>query len=236
VLIMKTKENRDEQFRQALIYLKARSKLTIKEIAEIGECSDRHIQGILSENEKKGAGRSVTLRIAAHFGMTYEQMLTMGRAILNGEDPEKTPDTMTMEGDQPETDTEAVISATDPARAVQEFLAELPFRQKYGLISKELAKDSKKSEEEAEKYLTDFLGPPWGEKEISKFKEWSKRRALFIWGKACIETGLPEDVYGSRQEELFKQYFNQDISDIELFGEAKTWAAELIASLKNEVR
>ena len=234
MLIMEIKENRDEQFRQALIYLKARNKLTVQLISEIGECSSRHIQGILSENEKKGAGRSVTLRIAAHFGMTYEHMLTMGRAILNGEDPEKIPITATLEGDLP--GTEARISATDPAKDAQEFLAELPFRQKYELISRELAKDSKKSEAEAEKYLIDFLGPPWGEKEISKFKEWSKRRASFIWGKACIETGLPEDVYGSKQKELFKQYFNQEISDIELFREAKTWAAKLIASLKNEVR
>ena len=233
---IRIKENRDEQFRQALIYLKALKKLTVQLIAEIGECSSRHIQGILSETEKKGAGRAVTLRIAAHFGMTYEHMLAVGRAILNGEDPGKILAAGPIEGELPGVDPGSEIPAADPAKAVQEFLVGLPFRKKYELISKELAKDSKKSEAEAEKYLLEFLGPPWGEKEVGKFKEWSKKRAFFIWGKACKETGLPEDIYGKRQEELFAQYLNQEISDLELFAEAKAWADELRISLKNEVQ
>jgi hypothetical protein len=78
---------RDDQFRTALSFLKANKRLTIAELAKMGGCSSRHIQGILSEKERKGAGRTVGHHIAAALGFSYEDMLTLGRWIIDGKSP-----------------------------------------------------------------------------------------------------------------------------------------------------
>ena len=81
--------NTDDEFREALKRLKSDKRLTIRELAEGADCSDRHIQGLLSDTEKKGAGKELGDRIASFLGMTYSDMLALGRAIISGEDPSK---------------------------------------------------------------------------------------------------------------------------------------------------
>ncbi len=76
------------QFRKALSYLKAKNKLTIADLSEIGGCSSRHIQSVLSEKEKKGAGHSVGQAIASAMGISYEYMLYLGQWIIEGKNPD----------------------------------------------------------------------------------------------------------------------------------------------------
>ena len=75
---------RDDQFRSALSFLKVTKRLTIANLAEMGGCSSRHIQGILSEKEQKGAGRTVGHHLSAALGISYEDMLSLGRWIIDG--------------------------------------------------------------------------------------------------------------------------------------------------------
>ena len=81
-------KNIKEQYRQALIYLKRTHGKTISWIADKGGCSHRHIQGVLSDKEKKGIGGEAGERIASAFGMTYADMLSFGQWVMDGRDPE----------------------------------------------------------------------------------------------------------------------------------------------------
>jgi len=81
------KKKKNDQYRKALEYLKADKRLTIKELAAMGECSTRHIQSILSGTEKKGISRTIGQAIAIGLDTTYEDMLSLGRHILDGNDP-----------------------------------------------------------------------------------------------------------------------------------------------------
>jgi len=84
---MSMDNSRDDQFRSALSFLKANKRLTIADLAEMGGCSSRHIQGILSEKERKGAGRTVGHHLSAALGVSYENMLSLGRWIIDGKSP-----------------------------------------------------------------------------------------------------------------------------------------------------
>ena len=79
-------ENYRESFRQALIFLKKFSGRTLAEIAKAGDCTTRHIQGVLSDKERKGLGVSAGHRVADLFGLSYEDMLTLGKMIREGQD------------------------------------------------------------------------------------------------------------------------------------------------------
>jgi SOS-response transcriptional repressor LexA len=82
-------KNIKEQYRQALIHLKRTHGKTISWIAGKGGCSHRHIQGVLSDKEKKGIGGEAGERIASAFGLTYADMLSFGQWIIDGRDPEQ---------------------------------------------------------------------------------------------------------------------------------------------------
>jgi hypothetical protein len=77
-----------EQFRQAFRYLKGKHGYTIQHLAEVGKCSTRHIQAALSEKESRGIGGEVGQLIAYEFGLTYPDMLDLGKWILDGHDPD----------------------------------------------------------------------------------------------------------------------------------------------------
>lgn len=81
-------KNKNAQFRVALAYIKAKKRITISELSSYGGCSARHIQGVLSEKENKGAGRSVAMGIASGVGYTYDDMFSLGKWIIDGNDPE----------------------------------------------------------------------------------------------------------------------------------------------------
>lgn len=95
--------DRDDDFRAALSWLKKRHRLTISDLAEAAECSTRHIQGVLSEAEKKGAGKEVSYKLALLFGCSYDAMLSLGRWILDGKDPSswQPPTTSTLRASMP---------------------------------------------------------------------------------------------------------------------------------------
>jgi len=82
-------KNIKEQYRRALIYLKRTHGKTIAWIADKGACSHRHIQGVLSDKERKGIGGEAGERIASAFGMTYADMLSFGQWIMDDHDPEQ---------------------------------------------------------------------------------------------------------------------------------------------------
>jgi len=82
-------KNIKEQYRRALIYLKRTHGKTISWIADKGGCSHRHIQGVLSDKERKGIGGEAGERIASAFTMTYADMLSLGQWIIDGHNPEQ---------------------------------------------------------------------------------------------------------------------------------------------------
>lgn len=78
-----------EDFRLSLVYLKGKERLKITEIAKVAGCTPRHIQGVLSDKEKKGLGRGASQRVSELFGFSYRDMLSMGERIAKGEKPEQ---------------------------------------------------------------------------------------------------------------------------------------------------
>lgn len=74
----------DEEFRIALKELKKEKKLTNKELGNIASVSDRFIQMIIAG--ERGAGKETSEKIAAHFGLSYNDMLKIGRHKIEGKD------------------------------------------------------------------------------------------------------------------------------------------------------
>lgn len=86
-----TMKNVDDQFRKAFIFLKKVHKPTIATLATEADCTPRHIQGILSEREKRGIGSNIGHKIATFFNLDYSEMLELGVWILEGKEPHEWP-------------------------------------------------------------------------------------------------------------------------------------------------
>ena len=82
-------KNPKEQYRNALRFQIKKNGTDVKSLAEKVGCTPRHIQGFLSEKEKKGMGPNLGQAIAEHYQMSYSEMLDLGMWILAGNDPEK---------------------------------------------------------------------------------------------------------------------------------------------------
>ena len=82
-------KNPKEQYRNALRFQIKRNGTDVKGLAKKVGCTPRHIQGFLSEKEKKGMGANLGQAIAEHYQMSYSEMLDLGMWILAGKDPEK---------------------------------------------------------------------------------------------------------------------------------------------------
>jgi len=76
-------------FRIALIELKARKRKKIPEIAAAAGVSTRHIQGVLSNKEKKGLGPAAQLSVAEFFKIDLEEMISLGMSISKKFSPEE---------------------------------------------------------------------------------------------------------------------------------------------------
>ena len=85
---MNTKEKTDMALRAALNYLRSSRKTPLQMLADYCERTRRHIQGISSETERKPMGGELAHKIAAFYGLTYEQFLNLGVCLLNGADGE----------------------------------------------------------------------------------------------------------------------------------------------------
>jgi hypothetical protein len=81
-------KNPKEQYRNALRFQIKKNGTDVKSLAEKVGCTPRHIQGFLSEKEKKGMGANLGQAIAEHYHMSYSEMLDLGMWILSGKDPE----------------------------------------------------------------------------------------------------------------------------------------------------
>ena len=82
-------EDPKEQYRNALRFQIKKNGTDVKSLADKVGCSARHIQGFLSEKEKKGMGANLGQAIAEHYQMSYSEMLDLGMWILAGKDPEE---------------------------------------------------------------------------------------------------------------------------------------------------
>ena len=82
-------KNPKEQYRNALRFQIKKYGTDVKSLAEKVGCTSRHIQGFLSEKEKKGMGANLGQAIAEHYQMSYSEMLDLGMWILDGKDPEE---------------------------------------------------------------------------------------------------------------------------------------------------
>jgi hypothetical protein len=82
-------KNPKEQYRNALRFLINKNRTDIKILAEKVGCTVRHIQGFLSEKERKGMGSNLGQAIAEYYQMSFSQVLDLGTWILAGKDPEK---------------------------------------------------------------------------------------------------------------------------------------------------
>lgn len=76
---------RDDQFRKGFQYLKNLHRPTIKQLAQYADCSTRHIQAVLSDKERRGAGGVVAQKISSAFGLTYREILDLGQWLLDGQ-------------------------------------------------------------------------------------------------------------------------------------------------------
>jgi hypothetical protein len=82
-------KNPKEQYRNALRFQIKKHGTEVKSLAEKVGCTPRHIQGFLSEKEKKGLGTNLGQAIAEHYQMSYSEMLDLGMWILAGKNPEE---------------------------------------------------------------------------------------------------------------------------------------------------
>jgi len=82
-------KNPKEQYRNALRFLINKNGTDIKILAEKVGCTARHIQGFLSEKERKGIGSNLGQAIAEYYQMSFSQVLDLGTWILAGKDPEE---------------------------------------------------------------------------------------------------------------------------------------------------
>jgi hypothetical protein len=82
-------KNPKEQYRNALRFQIKKNGTDVKSLAEKVGCTPRHIQGFLSEKEKKGMGANLGQAIAEYYQMSYSEMLDLGMWILSGKDPEE---------------------------------------------------------------------------------------------------------------------------------------------------
>jgi hypothetical protein len=68
-----------ELFRLGILRLKAKYRPTIEEMAKAAGVSSRHIQGFLSDKERKGLGRRAQHDLAAFFGLSVHDIIQEAR-------------------------------------------------------------------------------------------------------------------------------------------------------------
>lgn len=79
-------QSASNQFRTALVYLLDREGRGAQtRLAEVQEIDRGYLNAIV--RGRKPGSEKLRSKIAAHFDMVYEEMLSLGRRILNGEDP-----------------------------------------------------------------------------------------------------------------------------------------------------
>ena len=79
-------QSASNQFRTALVYLLDREGRGAQTRLADSQDIDRGYMNAIVRGRKPGSEK-LRGKIAAHFGMVYEEMLALGRRILNGEDP-----------------------------------------------------------------------------------------------------------------------------------------------------
>ena len=87
-------ENPKELYRLALKSLFEKNGTQVRTLAERVGCTTRHIHGILSEKERKGAGDRLGQDIAEFYHVSFSQMLDLGKWIFDGKDPDAFHDQM----------------------------------------------------------------------------------------------------------------------------------------------
>ena len=81
---MKTEERTNDELRAAFSYLRKSRKVRLKDLAEAGGCTTRHLSAILSEKDRRGMSGDLAKAMAAYFGLTYDLFLTLGQLIMAG--------------------------------------------------------------------------------------------------------------------------------------------------------
>jgi hypothetical protein len=74
-----------ELFRLGILRLKAKYRPTIEEMAKAAGVSSRHIQGFLSDKERKGLGRRAQHDLAAFFGLSVHDIIQEAKPPLSKE-------------------------------------------------------------------------------------------------------------------------------------------------------
>jgi plasmid maintenance system antidote protein VapI len=128
-----------EQFRAALNFLLHQEGRGAQVRLSVAQDIDRGYLNAVIKGRKPGA-EEIRLRIADHFGMTYEAMLTLGRAVQDGIVMQR----QGISQPQPSKDTQSSGESYDQplektkSEALQRFLEVLNSETEYSIILREM--------------------------------------------------------------------------------------------------
>jgi hypothetical protein len=79
--------NIKELYRQAIVFLMERDGKQIRDVAKAGGVSERQVQYVIGGKGDRGFGAGTAQKIAASFGYTFNEILTIGQSLSEGRIP-----------------------------------------------------------------------------------------------------------------------------------------------------
>ncbi len=159
---------------------------------------------------------------------TYEDFLSLGRWILDKNDPDKWKASLRGHIAKP---IEFIVpqdlsKSITRERPLSEILLSLPASQKYQEAKGVLVAGIGISELEADKLLMKHMGLP--PDLAGSLPEEKQERFAHIWEYACVKNqGLKKTAYPADKESLLEQYLKGEIDDVTLYLKAIDWLDEL---------
>lgn len=203
---------------------KMRTQVSLAEAVNIAK---EHLNAILKERGKK-AGDGLQDEISKALGMTHDQVRSLGRWVLDGNDPAswKPPAKGQLAPPLKYLDPQGITKNITGKRPLSEILSSLPASQKYQEAKDVLVAGIGIPELEADKLLMKHMGLP--PELAASLPEEKLERFAHIWEYACVKNqGLKKTAYPEDKEQLLEQYLKGELDDVALYLRAIDWLNEL---------
>lgn len=203
---------------------KMRTQVSLAEAVNIAK---EHLNAILKERGKK-AGDGLQDEISKALGMTHDQVRSLGRWVLDGNDPAgwKPPAKGQLAPPLKYVEPQGITKNITGKRPLSEILSSLPASQKYQEAKGVLVAGIGIPEDEADRLLMKHMGLP--PDLATSLPEDKKERFARIWEYACTEhQKLKKIAWPDDRETYLNRYLSGELDDVGLYLEAIDWLNEL---------
>lgn len=215
-----------EKFSAALSWMIGNKKITQKELANNCGMSPSSVTDY--KTGRREGDEDTRKKIAKYLGCDYQDFLSLGQWILDGNKPEEwtPPAKGHLAPPLKYLEPQGITKNITGKRPLSEILSSLPASQKYQEAKDVLVAGIGIPELEADKLLMKHMGLP--PDLTCSLPEEKLERFAHIWEYACVKNqGLKKTAYPADKESLLERYLKGELDDVALYLRAIDWLDEL---------